>query len=163
MNIVDTAEPAVVVPELVQRAPRRHLGHVIAPADRGPEVREAVLDGATAVYVELTGRHGKGREMLLDLADWTMAQRLTAWWTVCTNSKGNLHVGSGKRGLPALLGKPSSAHPRTALARVLTDAGQGQVVWFTNGSAFDLRRTNMELVSRAEALHRVRLLGRAGR
>lgn len=151
--IIDAVENAVALPEMVRRAPRRYLGKIAAPTDRGPEVREVMLDGADAVFVELSGRHGVGREMILDPADWDATRALTKWWTVCDNGGGNHYVGSGRAKFRGLTGQAAEC-PLLRLARALTGAERGKVVLFVNGNSLDLRRSNMEVVSRSEAARR---------
>ena len=142
------------------RAPRRYLGHIPTPTDRGPTVRHETLDGQPCMYVELAGRHGQGREMLLSEEDAARALAITPWWTVGSDTSGNLFIGSGKSNLHTPTGQAPTSSPFTVLARVLAGAGKGRVVWFANGDTFDLRAANLEVISRSEASSRSAALRR---
>ena len=47
-----------------------YLGHVFAP-ERAPRVREVTIDDVPCVHVELSGRHGQRKEMLLYACDYS--------------------------------------------------------------------------------------------
>ena len=148
---------------LASEKPKRtltYLGHVFAP-ERAPRVREVTIDDVPCVHVELSGRHGQRKEMLLYACDYSeIAEPMTAWWGVCVNGKGAPNVASGRRRLGVFTGQSPPSKPRTILSRLITNAPGGTHVHFKNGNPLDLRRSNMEVISLAEHLRRGRAKNR---
>lgn len=151
-NIADTApvrQPA--------KRTRRNFGRVLPPTDRLPKVRHGMLDGSPVAYIELSGRHGQGREMVLYAADWSIAEAITPWWVVALDPAGNMFVASGRLRAARLAGQAPTAVPNLPLARVLTGAVQkGVIVWYRDRNPFNLRRSNLELLTRREKWLRIK-------
>jgi hypothetical protein len=141
-----------------QRRTRARLGRVLPPTDRAPEVRHGVIDGAPVVWVELSGRHGQGNAMLLDKADWDWIEPTSPWWVVVTHGNGGIpFIATGRKPLNENAGQSPTSHANLPLVRLLTGAiDRGLTVWHRGRNPFNLRRCNLELVSRQEALARGR-------
>jgi hypothetical protein len=106
------------------------------------------------VAVSLFGARGEGREVILPAADWTwIADRVSSRWVVNASGSGYLQIrcGSAKAATTAL--QPGE-RPTATLARVLTGAKRGEVVRYLDGNPFNLRRANLEVLSKAEAARR---------
>lgn len=153
MNIADTHTsndvPASLPTSPTQRT-RRNLGRV-RPTTDNPMVRHDTLDGLPVVRVELTGIHGQGLEMLLTPEGWDTAQALTKWWGVARPKGGLMSVRRGLTRFQKITGQKPSSHPNLILARLLTGAsGPDEIAWSINRDPFDLRESNLEVISKAE-------------
>ncbi len=95
------------------------------------KVRRITLSGEPVVYVPLVGKHGIGREVLLDADVWQrIAARGGARCRATLEASGKLRVDQ-----PAL----------GPLARWILNAPRGAQVRYLNGDRFDLRRCNLNL------------------
>ena len=149
----DTVQPTPERP----KQQRTFKGKVEAPDDREPSVRHGEIEGQPVVFVELSGRHGQRREMALFPNDWNRAKKIAKWWVVAIDGTGrNFHVTSGKTQFGGMARQATTTHPRLTLARVLTGAKRGQIVWYRNRNPLDLRRSNLEVITAAEFHRRVR-------
>jgi hypothetical protein len=133
---------------------RRKLGKRMTPKDRAPKVRLGSIDGAPVVWVELEGRHGVGKEALLDALDWNRVQKVAKWWTVGINSTGQMHVCNGGIRMNKISQQSETTHPRTILGRFLTRAAPGLIVRHKNYDFLNLRRRNLEVTTRKAAKER---------
>jgi hypothetical protein len=96
-----------------------------------PAVRLVTIDGRKEVYVPLVGKHGTGREMLLDGDVW---RRIKA------------HGGMRCRVTMRRDGRLYADHPDLRPhARWILDAPSGEQVRYGNGDWFDLRRCNLNM------------------
>ena len=143
--------------EATARCTRRNLGRVKAP-ERPPVVLHDTVDGDPVVRVELSGRHGRRKMMTLDAADWPPVERVSPWWTVAINGSGtHLSVASGKHRMARYAGQGADSHPNLPLARFLTGTSDPRmVVWYRDRNPFNLRRGNLEVITKAEFYARIR-------
>jgi hypothetical protein len=136
---------------------RRNLGRRTPAADRAPTVRE-LPDGSVAVGLD--GRHGQGKFMLLDAADWDWIKPYQIGWLRAPLASGGF-VSSGTVAaarLAASVGLAPQApetHPNTTLARILARPGEGQVVWHIDHEPWNLVRGNLEVISKEECAERI--------
>ncbi len=133
--------------EEVGQNPRKHtfLGRVDAP-ETFPEIEHGEISGELVAYLPLTGRNGVGRTAIIGDDDLGFVLFVRKWWGLSPD--GYVQTGAV---LNINTGQPHTARPRTILARLLTGAlGRNEVVWYRNGNKLDLRRGNLEVISRAE-------------
>lgn len=110
--------------------------------------RMILIDCERAMAIPLTGKHGRGREAIVDVPVWHQIERdFGAEWRGITDGKGHFYVASGRR--------EASRHSRQRcdaqlayLARLITGAHGGQIVRFKNRDPFDLRLSNLMLEDR---------------
>jgi hypothetical protein len=152
-----TTTPTTDGPEATARRTRRNLGHVKAP-EHPPVVLHGTVDGDPVVWVELSGRHGRGKMMTLDAADWPPVERVSPWWTVGVNGTAQYpFVTSGKHRMALYAGQAADSSPNLPLARFLTGTSDPRmVVWYRDRNPFNLRRSNLEVITKAEFYARVR-------
>jgi hypothetical protein len=95
------------------------------------ETRPITIDGQEAVFVPLTGKHGRGLEMLLDASVWALIEK--PWGHACRATlmqSGSLRVDHPDHG---------------ALARWILQAPHRARVSYRNEDWMDLRRSNLVL------------------
>ncbi|MBX9701782.1 MAG: HNH endonuclease [Acetobacteraceae bacterium] len=155
MSISTTAEPApapcaTTEPKARQRRPFRR-GKM--PAD----VIATLLPDGRTVRVALYGSLGAGKSFLMDAADWQWIspEYGPAWLLNANGDRTRAHVRRAGHAVAAAA-RQCGEKPVATLARIITGAGPGEVVLYRNGDTLDLRRVNLEVVSRAEAARRCR-------
>jgi len=141
------------------RRPRANLGRCPAPTNRSPRVVFAEIDGKRLAEIELAGRHGKGKMMLLDAEDWERVRQFEEWWTVCSRGNGKLFIGCGSGAARRLARQSPTSNPLATLARVIMNAKKEETVRNLNGDFRDLRRENLELVNRRQHVDRMKAAG----
>lgn len=145
-------EPTSTVPSALPRArhKRRQSGRAALP--KKTPVRR--VDGGASVVVALHGIHGRGWWMILDAGDW---QRIKTTigdvWVLNCDGRRNYYVRRSARAIGANAWQPGDC-PTATLARILTEAPPGMVVLYRDGNPLNLRRANLEVVSKAEAARR---------
>ncbi|WP_428377971.1 hypothetical protein [Lichenicoccus sp.] len=113
-----------------------------------------VIDGEPALSVETFGRHG-GKPFIIDADRWPeVVESWGARWTVMTTGTGHFYVASARKQATQAATRRRAHCPLAYLARLLTSADEDEVVGFVNGNPFDMRVSNMELLTRAEVLWR---------
>ena len=125
-----------------KRRPRRFFGRSVA--DREPVITTSEIDGEPVLYVEAFGRHGGG-SFIIDPDRWAdiSAERGTQWCMMPGGDKW-FYIASGR-----IAATKQREHdgitPVVFLARLIVGAKAGQHVQYRNGSALDLRVSNLEL------------------
>lgn len=148
--------PAAALPERTRRFRGR------APVNDAPKMDRVTLDGREAVRVSLGGKRGEGRFVILDADVWDglVVPMYGAGWGVNASGKGTPYVcrsvqcfaDEARRG-----SKQRSHRAILRLHRVVAEPKPREVVLFRNGDTLDLRRANLECVTKAEAAKRRRL------
>lgn len=150
-NTSDATAPTDVAALLAAELPttnRRYFGR--RKLEPNPIEVPVVVDGEDAVEVGLSGRHGVGKAMRLDPSVWAeIGASLGKAWSLCPNGAGGFYV--GRRGRASGEGDRSGGPGLIYLSRIVAGARKGQVVLFQNGDTRDLRRSNLLVLSRAEA------------
>ena len=116
------------------------------------------------VRVSLYGKHGRGREMILEREVWddVKTQFTERWIVLRPNGSGLLYVASGRWTVRHTARVPGEV-PVLPLARYVAGAPRGKVVVYRNGNSLDLRRENLEIISRTEQTRRRMEAKRAAR
>ncbi len=110
-------------------------------------VRHFSSDGQRLVRVPLSGKSGVGHSMILEADIWKAGRENGGWppnWrAVCDRKSGRLYV--------VTRCKPISVDNRSvSLARIIANAGPEEVVKYRDGDTLNLRRVNLEKLSRSE-------------
>ena len=112
-------------------------GDALMSAKELPAVRLVTIDGRKEVYVPLVGKHGTGREMLVDGDVWR-----------------RIKGGGGMRCRVTMRRdvRLYADHPDLGpLARWILDAPSGEQVRYGNGDWFDLRRCNLNMAKESRS------------
>ena len=125
------------------RKPRRFFGRKVA--DREPVITTGEVEGTPVLHVETFGRHG-GASFVVDPDRWATisAERGTQWGMMPGGDKW-FYIASGRIAATRQR-QHEGVTPVVFLARLIVDAKPGQHVRYRNGSALDLRVTNLELL-----------------
>jgi hypothetical protein len=117
-------------------------------------------DGAVAV--ELGGRHGQRKEVILDAADWRKLNNAgIQWMTVAVGRGGQMFVsasGYKARRLAAMSGTSQQGAQSSAnipVGRIIVGAARHEKVWPLDRDPLNLRRENLEAIDREEFNNRV--------
>ncbi len=142
----DTKANATTLPA-VSAVPSVHL----------PQVRRLTVDGASCVAVELTGKRGAGREMLLDLSTWLrISEDVTPWWGLQVIS-GYECVTSTTKAALAAAGITSGM---AFMSRLVAEPAPAMIVSFKNKNRLDIRKSNLIVGTRNELAACARGAGR---
>lgn len=133
---------------------KRRRSQYLAKPKYGPVAVERFnIGGVEVVRVPLFGR-GYGYSMTLDAADWDLGQ--SKGWPECWILGGGPdrlgYVVSSRKTVSYLAQQPRSRTQLVALGRLITEAGQREVVTYRNGNTLDLRRANLCKQGRGAAL-----------
>lgn len=125
------------------------------PARLPQKTAVRILDGGAAMAVALHGTYGRGKEMILDGCDWHHIRTTVSdvWLLNANGTRTRWYVRCGATRLAAVA-KQHGERPTATLARILTGAGRGEVVIYLDGDAMNLRRANLEVITRAEQMRR---------
>ena len=151
MHTTDTHATAPAAPSTAPRIrKRRQNGRAALP--KKTEAR--LVDGGRSVMVALHGTRGRGKWMVLDARDWhSIKSTIGDVWLLNWDGRGNAYVRRSAHAIGANARQPGS-QPTATLARIIMDAGRGQVVVYRDANPLNLRRSNLEVVSKAEATRR---------
>jgi hypothetical protein len=120
-----------------------------------PKTTEAhFLDGDKAAMGALHGTRGRGKFMLLDTRDWhDIKTTIGDVWLLNSSGNGHEYVRRSAHAIGANARQPG-ARPTATLARIIMDAKRGEVVLYRDGNPLNLRRANLEVVTKSEATRR---------
>lgn len=126
-----------------------------APRARLPKRTAVRILGSGAMAVSLHGTYGRGKEMVLDDHDWHQIRMTVGdvWLLNANGGRTHWYVRCGAARL-ARLARQSGARPTASLARILVNAKRGELVLYRDGDPLNLRRANLEVVTKAEAMRR---------
>ena len=125
-------------------ARQRGIAHPVTTRKPMP----ATVDSAPAILVPLSGKHGIGREAIIDASDWSwIERRYGAKWIL--NITGNDRRGRIVSGRAAIArdAKQKARSPLVSLARIIAGAEPGDRVFVLNGDTLDLRYDNLAALS----------------
>lgn len=152
MHTIDTHATVPTAPSTAPRIrKRRQNGRAALP--KKTEAR--LVDGGRSVMVALHGTRGRGKWMVLDARDWQhIKSTIGDVWGINVSGTGrHFQVRCGAARVAGLAKQPGD-RPTATLARILMNAKRGEVVRYRDGNALNLRRENLEVVSRVEAQRR---------
>ena len=152
-------EPTSTVGASAAPARRVRKRHQNGRASLPKKTQARLVDCGAAVLVALHGTRGEGLWMILDARDWhRIKTTIGDVWGINVDGTGQyFQVRCGASRVAALAKQPGE-RPTATLARILTDAKRGEVVRYRDGNSLNLRRANLEVVSRSEANARCRAL-----
>ncbi|MBW6398659.1 HNH endonuclease [Roseomonas sp. HJA6] len=153
MHTADTHATAPVAATTPRTVKRRQNGRAALPK----QTEARLVDGGKSVMVALHGTRGRGKCMTLDARDWHhIKTTIGDVWGINVSGTGlHFQVRCGAARVAALAKQPGE-RPTATLARILMNAKRGEVVKYRDGNPLNLRRENLEVVSRAEAAARRR-------
>jgi hypothetical protein len=112
----------------------------------------------TTVTVALHGTYGRGKLVKVDAEDWERVDAAygSVWSINFNGARTGFQVCRAHRAV-ADAARQRGAKPKANLARLVAGAkGREQVVWYRDRDPLNLRRSNLEVISRAEHLARLR-------
>lgn len=109
-------------------------------------------------WVPLQGYMWKGKHAIIDADDWiaVSAQFGPAWGANWNGARSSFQVCRAHRKVATAAGQ-KGPHPKANLARIITGAPRGKVVLYRDGNPLNLRRSNLEVTTSAEARQRFRV------
>ena len=107
-------------------------------------------DGTHCVAVSLSGVHGAGREMLLNVTDWRHISETVSPWFQVVRMSGVDYVVSSSKAAVEIARQNGRKMSSLFLARYLAQPGAGLNVGFANGDRLDCRRSNLIVRTRSE-------------
>jgi hypothetical protein len=133
-----------------------------APKAMPPKVAVIYSEDGMTVAVPLQGTFGAGKVMTLDALLWPgIASDYGEGLGLNFNGKRTAaYVCRGHRRVSAVA-RQRGERPKANLARIIAGAQRGQVVVYCDGDSLNLRRANLKVLSRKEALQWRRLRGHA--
>lgn len=155
---INSPSPARHAEAVPQHITRRSARPVVLRPDPAVRVSE---DGKT-VSVALGGAYGTGQWMTLDASVWSevRASHGASWGWNLDGQRRNGRVVCGAYRL-AHAARQSGPRPTAVLARIITGAKRGEEGVYRNGSALDLRMSNLEVLGVSAARQRRAALMRA--
>jgi 1-acyl-sn-glycerol-3-phosphate acyltransferase len=143
-----TASPAVPAQRIRKRCQN---GRAALPS----KTEARLIDGGEAVMVALHGTRGRGMFMILDAPNWHhIKSTIGDVWGINIAGTGlHFQVRCGAARVAALAKQPGD-RPTATLARILMNAKRGEKVRYRDGNPLNLRRANLEVVSKSEAARR---------
>jgi hypothetical protein len=119
-----------------------------------PQTECSSSDDGANVRAALHGTRGAGRFMVVDADLWpSIVSRWGSVWVLNTNGHGRDYVRRSARAVGANARQPGEC-PTATLARLITGAKRGEVVLYGDGNPLNLRRANLEVVTKSEATRR---------
>ena len=110
--------------------------------------RPTTVGGADCVLVPLSGKHGIGKDALVNAADWDWVERRygASWVRMVTPHDRRGRIVSGRTAI-ASEAKQKARAPVVSLARIIAAAEPGDRVFVLNGNTLDLRYDNLAALS----------------
>ncbi len=152
-NISSVPATAEAAPPVAQRKRRSGPRFTLPP---NVSVRFS-HDGLT-VFVPLQGSSGLGMTATLSASAWLsdIVPTFGSVWLINWNgARTGFQVCRAHRDV-ALAADQRGDRPKANLARLISGAARGQCVWYVDRNPLNLRSSNLELITRAELLARIR-------